>query len=280
VTNPDVTLSLSKGVFELERGDGPLVISAPHVGTFVPDELAARLTPPGRALVDTDWFADRLYPFAGQLGATVLRALRSRYVVDLNRDPSGATLYPGARTTGLCATETFEGEPLYAAGDEPSYDEIAIRRALCFDPYHDALAGELARIKRVHGYALLLDAHSIWSPLPLLFDGELPDVNVGTNSGRSCERNLADAVAHVVAASPYSYVVDGRFKGGYITRRYGNPAHAVHAIQLEINQKTYLADGSRTAWDEAKAARLSVVLRAVCNALLATAPKHSTSASP
>jgi N-formylglutamate amidohydrolase len=266
--------------FELERRAGPLLISAPHVGTFVPDELAARLTPPGRALVDTDWFADRLYPFAEALGATVLRASWSRYVVDLNRDPSGATLYPGARTTGLCATETFEGEPLYAPGDEPSRDEIAVRRALCFDPYHDALAAELARIKARHGYALLLDAHSIWSPLPLLFDGELPDVNVGTNSGRSCDRDLAEAVARVFVGSPYSHVVDGRFKGGYITRRYGNPAHAVHAVQLEINQKTYLAAGSRTAWDDAKASRLSIVLRAACEALLATAPSRSRSASP
>jgi N-formylglutamate deformylase len=257
-------------VFDLERGDGPLLISAPHVGTYLPDEIAERLTPPGRALVDTDWYADRLYPFATQLGATVLRARWSRYVVDLNRDPSGASLYPGTRTTGMVATETFEGEPLYAPGDEPGHDEIAVRRALCFDPYHDVLAGEIARIKAAHGYALLLDAHSIWSPLPLLFEGELPDLNVGTNSGRSCDPALRDAVARAVAASMYSHVVDGRFKGGYITRRYGTPAEAVHAIQIEINQKTYLADGSRTAWDDAKAARLSAVLRAACETLLTT----------
>jgi N-formylglutamate amidohydrolase len=265
--------------FELERRVGPLVISAPHVGTYVPDELAARLTAPGRALVDTDWFADRLYAFAPELNATVLRATWSRYVADCNRDPSGATLYPGARTTGLCPTETFEGEPLYAAGDEPSDDEIAVRRALVFDPYHDALADELARIKARHGFALLLDAHSIWSPLPLLFEGDLPDLNLGTNSGRSCDRDLIDAVTAAVAASPYFHVVDGRFKGGYITRRYGNPAHAVHAMQIEINQTAYLAHGSRSAWDDAKAARLSAVLRTVCDALLAAAPAHSVSAT-
>ena len=255
--------------FELERRAGPLLISAPHVGTFLPDELAARLTPPGRALVDTDWYADRLYPFAPELNATVLRARWSRYVIDLNRDPSGATLYPGARTTGFCPTETFEGQPLYAPGDEPSDDEIAVRRALVFDPYHDALADELARIKVRHGFALLLDAHSIWSPLPLLFEGELPDLNVGTNSGRSCDRDMIDAVTNVLAAAPYSHVVDGRFKGGYITRRYGNPAHAVHALQIEINQKSYLAEGTRTVWDDAQAARLSSILRTACDALLA-----------
>jgi N-formylglutamate amidohydrolase len=243
-------------VYALECGDGPLVISAPHVGTLLPDDLAARLTPPGRALVDTDWYADRLYPFAKALGATVLRARWSRYVIDVNRDPAGVSLYPGARTTGLAA-----------------------RRARYFEPYHDALQGEVARLRRKHGYAVLLDAHSIWSPLPLLFEGELPDVNVGTNSGRSCDLDLRDAVAAVLTASPYSHVVDGRFKGGYITRRYGNPAHSVQAIQLEINQKSYLAGGSRTEWDEAKAQRLSAVLRGVCETLLKLAATRSPSSS-
>ncbi len=266
-------------LYDLDSRDGPLLVSAPHVGTLLPDDIAARLTPPGRALVDTDWYADRLYPFAAQLGATVLRARWSRYVVDVNRDPSGVSLYPGARTTGLCATETFEGAPLYAPGDEPSGHEIAQRRERWFEPYHAALADELARIKAAHGYALLLDAHSIWSPLPLLFDGELPDVNIGTNSGRSCDPDLRDAVASAVAASPYSHVVDGRFKGGYITRRYGSPAHAVHAVQLEINQTAYLADGSRTEWDDAKAARLTRVLRTACDALLALGPSRSASST-
>jgi len=280
-----VTLSLSKGesqsspnaLYQLDRRDGPLLISAPHVGTYLPDELAARLTPPGRAVVDTDWYADRLYPFAAELGATVLRASWSRYVADVNRDPAGVSLYPGARTTGLAPTETFEGQPLYAPGDEPSHDEIAVRRALVFDPYHDALRDELARIKAAHGYALLLDAHSIWSPLPLLFEGELPEINIGTNSGRSCDHDLRGTVAAVAAASPFSHVVDGRFKGGYITRRYGAPAHAVHATQIEINQNAYLADGSRTEWDAKKADRLSSVLRAACEAIVTLARSRAPS---
>jgi len=255
-------------IYEFVRGDGPLLISAPHVGTYLPDDLAARLTPPGRALVDTDWYADRLYPFAADLGATVLRAGWSRYAIDLNRDPAGASLYPGARTTGLVATETFGGEPLYAPGDEPNDDEIRVRRALCFDPYHDALADELERIRAAHGYALLIDAHSIWGRLPLLFDGELPEINLGTNSGRSCDPDLIAAAVGAVAASPFSHVLDGRFKGGYITRRYGAPEKSIHALQIEINQRAYLADGSRTAWDDAKAKRLSHALRAVCEALL------------
>jgi N-formylglutamate amidohydrolase len=258
-------------VFELQRGNGPLLLSAPHVGTLLPDEIAVRLSPAGRALVDTDWYADRLYPFAASLGASVLRARYSRYVVDLNRDPAGTVLYPGARTTGFIPTETFEGEPLYAPGDEPGTEEAAARRERYFDPYHDALRDELARLKAAHGQVLLLDAHTIWGRLPLLFDGELPDVNIGTNSGLSCDPALAAAVAAAAEASPYSVVVDGRFKGGFITRRYGAPAHGVNAIQIELNQRTYLAEGSRTEWDDAKAARLSRVLRTMCEALLLAA---------
>jgi N-formylglutamate amidohydrolase len=255
-------------VFELHCGKGPLLVSSPHAGVQLPDEIAARLTPPGRALVDTDWYADRLYPFAGSFGASVLHARWSRYVVDLNRDPAGTVLYPGARTTGFVPAETFEGEPLYAPGGEPGTEETAARRERYFDPYHAALQDELARLKAAHGRALLLDAHTIWGRLPLLFDGELPDINIGTNSGSSCDPKLTAAVASAAAASSYSVVVDGRFKGGFITRRYGAPAQGVDAIQIEINQRTYLADGSRTEWDDAKAARLSRVLRTMCEALL------------
>lgn len=258
-------------VYELRRGDGPLLISAPHAGTELPDELAARLTPAGRTLIDADWHVDRLYGFGPALGATMLRAQYSRYVVDVNRDPDGISLYPGARTTGLCPTETFEGDALYADGDAPDDGEIAARRARYWEPYHDALAEELARIRALHGYALLLDAHSIWGRLPLLFEGELPDVNLGTNSGRSCEPGLTDAVVGVLRRSPYGHVVDGRFKGGYITRHYADPADGLQALQIELNQRTYLADGSRTAWDDAKAACLSETLRGVCEAMLALA---------
>jgi N-formylglutamate deformylase len=255
--------------YDLRRGRGPLLISAPHVGTQLPADLAARLTDTGRALVDTDWYADRLYPFAREFDATLLRAQWSRYVVDLNRDPEGTSLYPGARTTGFVPTETFEGQPLYAPGDEPGEDEHAVRRARYFDPYHAALSAELARIRAEHGWVLLLDAHSIWGMLPLLFDGELPTINIGTNSGRSCARGLTEAARAVVEESPYSFAVDGRFKGGYITRHYGNPAEGIQALQIEINQRAYLADGSRTRWDDAKAARLSRVLSSVCITLVA-----------
>lgn len=263
---------MTQDVYELRRGDAPLLISAPHVGTELPEAIAARLTAVGRTLIDADWHVDRLYAFAAELGATMLRARYSRYVIDVNRDPGGVSLYPGARTTSLCPTETFEGEPLYAHGDAPDDAEIAARRERYWQPYHDVLAAEIARLRALHEHVVVLDAHSIWGRLPLLFEGELPDVNLGTDSGRSCEPALREAVVEVLRGSPYGHVVDGRFKGGYITRHYADPAHGVQTLQIELNQRTYLADGSRSAWDDAKAARLSVTLRAVCDALLVSAP--------
>jgi N-formylglutamate amidohydrolase len=259
-------------LYDLTPGDAPLLLSFPHSGTFLPPELSARMTAVGRTSIDTDWDVDRLYGFAPELGIGTIASRVSRYAADLNRDPHDAPLYPGARTTGVCATETFEGERLYAPGNEPTRDEIAGRVATYWKPYHNALANELARVRARHGYALLLDGHSIWGTLPLLFDGDLPDVNLGTNAGRSCAPQIADAVAGALRPAFPSLVIDGRFKGGYITRTYGTPNSDVHAIQIELNQRTYLAEGSRTATDRAKAATLSSALRDVCVALLAFQP--------
>jgi N-formylglutamate deformylase len=260
-------------LYELTPGDAPLLLSFPHSGTFLPPELVARLTPIGRTLVDTDWNVDRLYAFAPELGLGTIAARVSRYAADLNRDPHDAPLYPGARTTSVCATETFAGEPLYDHGDEPTADEIAHRVATYWKPYHAALDRELARLRARHGYALLLDGHSIWGSLPLLFAGELPDVNLGTNAGRSCAPEMTAAVAGALRPSYAALAIDERFKGGYITRTYGAPDSGVHAIQIELNQRTYLADGSRDSTDRAKAATLSAALRAACTASLAFQPK-------
>jgi N-formylglutamate deformylase len=258
--------------YELTPGDAPLLLSFPHSGTHLPPAIAARLSPVGKRSVDTDWDVDRLYAFAPELGIGTIVARVSRYAADLNRDPNDAPLYPGARTTGVCATETFEGEPLYAHGDAPTSIEIAERVATYWKPYHAALANELARLRARHGYALLLDGHSIWGALPLLFPGELPDVNLGTNAGRSCAPQMTAAVAGALRPAYPSLVIDGRFKGGYITRAYGAPESGVHAIQIELNQRTYLAEGSRRATDHAKAATLSRALRAACTALVAFQP--------
>lgn len=259
--------------FTLHRGAAPVLISFPHVGTTLPPGLAARLSAAGKSLIDTDWHVDRLYEFAIDMGITTLRASLSRYVVDLNRDPAGARLYASAITTPPCPIETFEGELLYAPGDEPTDAEIAERIEEFWDPYHVQLRTEVDRLRAAHGYAILLDAHSIWGRLPRLFEGELRDINIGTNDGTSCALDVTLQAVFATTPSDYSVVVDDRFKGGYITRHYGVPNENCHALQIELNQRTYLADGSRTEYDAAKAVTLMRTLKDVVAALLAWEPR-------
>lgn len=256
------------------RGAGALVLSFPHVSTHLPAEVAETIAEAGRAVADTDWHVDRLYDgIADELDATVLKAPCSRYVIDLNRDPSGTSLYPGQVTTGLCPTTTFDGDPIYSTGHEPGPDEIARRVAAWFEPYHAALDEALARAKDAHGFAFLWDGHSIRSAVPRLFQGVLPELSFGTWEGRSCGPDLRQTAAIVGKTSqPYDYVLDGRFKGGWITRHYGRPAENVFAIQLELAQRAYLAEeGPPWRFDEAKAQALRPVLRRAVVDLLGTA---------
>ena len=247
--------------FSLQRGSVPLLVSLPHDGTELPAVLAARMTPAARALPDTDWFVSRLYAIARELGASVLKPSWSRYVVDLNRPPDGAALYPGRFETGICPLRTFAGEPIYGAGNDPDTAEIAARVAQYWQPYHAALAAELERLQAAHGRVLLWDGHSIRGELPQLFPGALPDLNLGTADGASCGSGLALALAHTLAAqSAYTFVINGRFKGGYITRHYGRPDQGIHAVQLELAQRTYL-DEATAHWDAARATALQGLLR-------------------
>jgi formiminoglutamase len=226
----------------VRRGAAPLIVSLPHTGTMIPAELERRLVSPWLARKDADWWVDKLYDFAASLDATMVHTAISRTVIDVNRDPSGASLYPGQQTTGLCPTATFDGEPLYRDGLAPDATEIADRRTRYFDPYQAALQQEIARLRRDHPAIVLFDGHSIRSVVPRLFDGELPHVNIGTNSGASCDPALIGAVEAICAGTPFSHVTDGRFKGGWITRRYGDPAAGVHAIQIELSCRGYMRE--------------------------------------
>ena len=254
--------------YEITPGDTALLVSMPHSGTYLPPELSARMTGAAREVPDTDWFIPQLYQFAGELGATVLCATHSRYVVDLNRPPDGAPLYPGHRETGICPIESFEGELLYAAGDEPPQEEIAARVQRYWRPYHDELTALIAARVARHGRCLLWDAHSIRSVLPGLFDGRLPDLNVGTAEGRSCSARIVDRIIGALSAqSKFSYVLNGRFKGGYITRHYGRPDARIDAVQLEIAQAAYLLEARVPRFDNALAGPLQVLLRQVLSEL-------------
>ncbi|MDE2561081.1 MAG: N-formylglutamate deformylase [Sphingomonadales bacterium] len=234
---------------QILRGDAPLVVAFPHGGTDLAG-LDERFASPWLARRDADWWVADLYAFVHELGATTVATRIGRSVIDCNRDPSGASLYPGMATTALCPLETFDGEPLYA-GEEPAADEIAARRAAWFDPYHAALSAELARLRAVHPRVVLYDAHSIRSRIPRLFEGELPDFNIGTNSGTSCDVALEAVVSAACEAEGFSQVVNGRFKGGWTTRHYGRPASGINAIQMELAMRGYMAEPAvldETSW--------------------------------
>jgi N-formylglutamate deformylase len=258
--------------FSLHQGSAPLLVSMPHAATEIPAELHGRYVPRALAVEDTDWHLPRLYDFVGELGASLLQPRYSRYVIDLNRPPDDAPMYPGASNTELCPTRFFTGDALYAQGQAPDSQERAARREQYWQPYHDALAGELARLKAEHGFALLWDAHSIRCEIPWLFEGTLPDLNIGTAAGASAPADVADAVVAAAARHPgFSHVLNGRFKGGYITRHYGNPAQHVYAVQLEMVQKVYMREAPPYDYDAALAAEVQPVLRDMVSAALAAA---------
>jgi N-formylglutamate deformylase len=253
-------------VVTLHRGSLPLLISLPHDGTALPDAIAERLADGARLVPDTDWFVSRLYRFAGKMGASVLVPSYSRYVVDLNRPPDDVSLYPGQNTTGLCPTVQFSGEPVYRAGQEPGPSEVLERVDRYWRPYHEALSGELARLRAAHGRVLLWEGHSIRSRLPFLFEGRLPDLNLGTAAGASCDPATQSRVERVLERqADYSWISNGRFKGGYITRHYGRPAGGVEALQLELAQCNYM-DEERASYDEDKAGRLQGLLASLLQA--------------
>jgi N-formylglutamate deformylase len=258
-----------------QAGSSPLLVSMPHVGTHIPPELAGRMTHAALDLPDTDWHVDRLYDFLPALGASVLCATHSRYVIDLNRAPDGAVLYAGARNTELCPTSLFDDRPIYQEGQAPDGAAIAERRAAYWQPYHDRLAAALAAIKARHGYALLFDAHSIRSHVPRFFEGQLWDINLGTGDGIAASPAIAEAVTTAArAASGYTSILNGRFKGGYITRHYGKPADGIDALQLELSQIVYMEEALPFRFRDDLAAGIRPHLRRILETMLAAGARQ------
>lgn len=248
--------------FEFKAGSIPILVSMPHAGADIPDDIAARLAPCALARADTDWHLPELYGFFGAMGVATIAARWSRYVIDLNRPPEDTNLYPGMDTTGLCPLDTFGRERLYVSGQEPSEADVQQRLERYWRPYHLQLRAELERLLALHGKVVLWDAHSIASKVPRFFDGRLPDLNFGTADGTSCAPALADAVvATAREAQRYSIAVNGRFKGGYITRQYGRPADNVHAIQLEMCQCLYMDESDPFAYRPDLASQIQPALR-------------------
>ncbi|MCM2436253.1 N-formylglutamate deformylase [Agrobacterium rosae] len=255
-------------VFEVQQGTSPVILGVPHTGTDVPGDIWHKLNDNGRRLADTDWHIHNLYD--GLLeNATVVRATFHRYVIDANRDPAGTSLYPGQNTTGLVPTTDFDGNPIWTIGAEPSAEDVAARVASFHEPYHAALLAEIKRIKAIHGIAIIYDCHSIRSHIPFLFEGRLPDFNIGTDGGVTCDPRIQEATVDVVAsAKGFSGNLNGRFKGGWTTRHYGRPETGVHAIQMELAQSTHLqTEAPPFAYDPAKAERLRAHLNEILTRL-------------
>ncbi len=254
--------------FSLHPGRTPLLVSLPHTGRAIPADIAAALVPRALQVEDTDWHLDRLYAFVQGLGASLIVPRHSRYVIDLNRPPDNAPMYPGANNTELCPTRFFTGDALYRPGCEPDDAEVSRRTGLYWRPYHEAMNHELARLRAQHGHAVLFDGHSIKSRLPWLFEGQLPDLNLGTANGDSCAPSLRVALADVLASqSDFTQVVDGRFKGGHITRHHGQPAQGVHAVQLEMCWRCYLDEDDPADWREGRADGVMPLLRRLIETL-------------
>lgn len=265
---------MSEAVFFLHRGSTPLVLSLPHVGTTIPDELKSRYTQRALQVEDTDWHLERLYDFAKTLGASVIVPRMSRYVIDLNRAPDDTPMYPGASNTELCPTRFFNGDSLYADGATPDATEVTRRRATYWQPYHDALRTELDRARAQFGYALLWDGHSIRSEIPWLFDGKLPDLNLGTASGASCAESLGSALVDELQSNPhFTHALDGRFKGGYITRNYGRPADNIHAVQMEMCQLLYMQEALPFDYLNDRAVQVQPLLQRLLEIMLAWKPQ-------
>jgi len=259
-----------KPVFSFQRGNTPLLVSIPHAGVFVPREISDRLTTRGLKLPDTDWYVDRLYQWVTKRGGGLLIANYSRYVIDLNRSPDDAPLY-SAGGPGLLPEHAFDGGSLYKNGKGPGADEARERVRRYWQPYHDKLAAELEAIRHQFGNAVLLDAHSILNKVPALFEGTLPDLNLGSFKGASAGQGLVTASMAALQVDPnYSTILNGRFQGGYITRNYGSPDNAVHALQLEMAQSTYLDESC--SYSDRRAQRLIPVLRGLVDTLIRWTP--------
>ena len=267
-------------LFNFQKGKVPILISMPHCGTSIPNEISDLLTKEARSTPDTDWHIPLLYNFLETLDVSIISSNISRYVVDLNRPPDGGALYPGQNTTNLCPLNQFNGLHLYKNKKKLSLKEITNRKDCYWAPYHNQIVKEISRLKSLFGFVILYDAHSIASEVPNLFSGKLPDLNFGTAKGESCDLRIEKAIENTLIKSPYSFAVNGRFVGGYITRHYGNPQNNIHSVQMEISQINYMSEDKTFSFDQNRAQKLRSTLQKIINILLLWNPRQFIDGKP
>ncbi len=239
----------------------PVVLSIPHAGKFVPEDIRIQLKQDLLPPDDTDWFVDELYNFASSLGITTIKAENSRWVIDLNRNPDDTPLYTDNRIiTALCTTTNFMGEPIYTDERKKVTDEeVSLRKELYFTPYHQAMQQLLNEVKTEFGSVLLWDCHSIRRFVPSIQPQPFPDLILGSADGVSASQTIIDTVSNALQSSSYSFSHNHPFKGGYITRQYGKPNLQQHALQLEMAKPLYMND-TEQRFDEQRANNIRKLL--------------------
>ncbi|MBI1182906.1 N-formylglutamate deformylase [bacterium] len=245
-----------------KRNTVPVLISFPHSGTFIPNDIIDQYRPEAISFIDdTDWFLPDIYSFAQDLGITTIKANYSRWVIDLNRNPNSTPLYNDGRLiTGLCSTTDFFGNPIYKSGMEPGTVEIERRKELYFKPYYEAIQRELDELKAQFGQVLLYDSHSIRSVVPSIQKERFPDLILGTADGASAHAQLIATAREWLAKGPYELNYNHPFKGGNITRHFGRPAENQHALQLERCKDLYMKNDEKEL-DHEKAETMRGVLK-------------------
>ncbi len=248
----------------------PLLLSIPHCGTMIPQDLRDQYKPDFiHKPDDTDWFVDQLYDFAPSLGITTISAVYSRWVIDLNRDPENKPLYSDGRIiTSLCPSTNFLGEALYL-DERPSVHEAETQRRLqlYYWPYHEKLDALLDDLKSEFGKVLLWECHSIRQRVPTISSEKLPDLILGDVDGESASPAIIETAYNCLKESSYSLSHNFPFKGGYITRKYGLPLKNQQAIQLEMTKINYM-DDTETSFHPNKAEQMKALLKTTLGLLI------------
>lgn len=248
----------------------PILLSVPHCGTEFPTELTDQFKPDLRSAPDdTDWFVHQLYDFAPQMGITLIHATYSRWVIDLNRDPESKPLYADGRIiTAICPATNFFGEKLYKdERTEVAGNEVARRLQAYYWPYHQQVQVLLDGLKQKHGRVLLWDCHSIRQHVPTIHREKFPDLILGDVDGTSASPGLIEETLSILDHSGYCVSHNHPFKGGYITRHFGQPSVEQHALQLEMTKVNYM-DDQEQSYNRARAERMRSLLKKVFERLI------------